>query len=50
MLDNLLGIEPTIDEGVILEDTTLGTYTHVQAHSVFCNVMVGDYSYFAGYN
>ena len=50
MLDNVLGIEPTVDEDVTLEGTTLGAYTHVQAHSVFCDVTVGEYSYFAGYN
>ena len=50
MLDNILGIEPTVDEDVILENTSLGTYTHIQAHSVFCDVTVGDYSYIAGYN
>ena len=50
MLDNILGIEPTVDDYVALEKTTLGTYTHIQAHSVFCDVTVGDYSYFAGYN
>jgi len=50
MLDEILGIEPTVDDDVILEETILGAYTHVQAHSVFCDVVVGDYSYFAGYN
>ena len=50
MLDEILGIEPTIDDDVILAGTILGSYTHVQAHSVFCDVVVGDYSYFAGYN
>ena len=50
MLDNILGIEPTIDEDVTLEKTSLGAYTHIQAHSVFCESTVGDYSYFAGYN
>jgi len=50
MLDNMLGLEPTVDDDVALESTTLGAYTHVQAHSVFCDVTVGDYSYFAGYN
>jgi len=50
MLSNELGIIPTVDEDVILEGTTLGAYTHIQAHSVFCDVAVGDYSYFAGYN
>ena len=50
MLDNVLGIEPTVDDDVALEGTTLGAYTHIQAHSVFCDVIVGDYSYFAGYN
>ena len=50
MLDNTLGIEAVIDEDVSLEKTTLGAYIHIQAHSVFCDVTVGDYSYFAGYN
>ena len=50
MLDNILTIEPTIDEDVILENTKLGACTHVQAHSVFCDATVGDYNYFAGYN
>jgi len=50
MLDNMLGIEPTVDDDVTLEETSLGAYTHIQAHSVFCDVIVGDYSYFAGYN
>lgn len=50
MLDRLLGIEPTIDEDVTLEETTLGAFVHIQAHSVFCDVTVGDYSYFAGHN
>jgi len=50
MLDNMLGIEPTVDEDVVLEKSTLGAYTHIQAHSVFCDSVVGDYSFFAGYN
>jgi len=50
MLDNILTTEPTIDEDVALEKTALGAYTHIQAHSIFCDVTVGDYSYFAGYN
>ena len=50
MLDSILGIRPMLDEDVILEGTTLGAYTHIQAHSVFCDVAVGDYSYFAGNN
>jgi phosphonate metabolism protein (transferase hexapeptide repeat family) len=50
MLDNILGTEPTVDEDVTLENTSLGAYTHIQAHCVFCDVTVGDYSYFAGYN
>ena len=50
MYDVILGIEPTIDDDVILEETTLGAYTHIQAHSVLYDVAVGDYSYFAGYN
>ena len=50
MLDGILGIEPTVDNDVVLEETILGAYTHIQAHSVFSDVVVGDYSYFAGYN
>ena len=50
MLDNVLGIEPTVDENVILEETAIGSYTHIQSHCVFCNTVVGDYSYFGGYN
>jgi phosphonate metabolism protein (transferase hexapeptide repeat family) len=50
MLSNLLTTEPTIDDDVILEKTYLGAYTHIQAHSVFCDSTVGDYSFFAGYN
>ena len=50
MLDNILTTEPTVDEDVTLEKTSLGAYTHIQAHSVFCESTIGDYSYFAGYN
>lgn len=50
MLDNMLGIKSTIDDDVVLEKTSLGVYTHIQAHSIFCDVIVGDYSFFAGYN
>ena len=50
MLDNILGIKPTIDDDVTIEKTSLGMYTHIQAHSVFFDVILGDYSYFAGYN
>ena len=44
MLDNVLGIEPTVDENVILEETAIGSYTHIQSHCIFCNTVVGDYS------
>ena len=50
MLDNILGVEPVIGEDVILENAVLGAYIHLQSHSVFCDVSVGDYSFFAGYN
>ena len=50
MLDNILGTAPTVGDDVTLEGTTLGAYIHIQSHSVFCDVTVGDYSYFAGYN
>jgi len=50
MLVEKLGVEPTIYDNVELMDTTLGAYTHLMAHSVFNDVIVGDYSFFAGYN
>ena len=50
MLDNILGIEPTIEDDVITEETVFGAYIHIQAHCIFCDVTIGDYSYFAGYN
>ena len=46
----MLGIEPTIEEDVVLENTTLGAYTQLQAHSVLNNVTLGDFTYCAGYN
>ena len=46
----MLGIEPTIEEDVVLENTTLGAYTQLQAHSVLNNVALGDFTYCAGYN
>ncbi len=46
----MLGIEPTIEEDVVLENTTLGAYTQLQAHSVLNNVTIGDFTYCAGYN
>ena len=45
-----LSVEPTIYKDVTLEDATLGAYTHILPHSVFKDVTVGDYSFFAGYN
>ena len=50
MLGDKLDVKPIIDENVTLAGTTLGAYTHVQAHCVFLDVTVGDYTYFAGYN
>jgi phosphonate metabolism protein (transferase hexapeptide repeat family) len=41
---------PTIEEDVKLTDAALGAYTHIQAHSVLCDVTMGDFSYCAGYN
>jgi phosphonate metabolism protein (transferase hexapeptide repeat family) len=46
----MLGINPTIEEDVLLENATLGKYTQIQAHSVLHDVTVGDFSYCAGYN
>ncbi|HWS43927.1 MAG TPA: DapH/DapD/GlmU-related protein [Pseudoflavonifractor sp.] len=45
-----LGIQPTIEEDVELIDSVLGAYTQIQAHSVLCDVQMGDFSYCAGYN
>ena len=50
MLAKKLGVEPTVYDDVALFETTLGAYTHIRAHSVFHDVTVGDYSFFAGYN
>jgi len=50
MLVKTLGVEPTVYDDVELVETTLGEYTHLMAHSVFNDVIVGDYSFFAGYN
>ena len=50
MLVKKLGVKPTIYGDVELVETTLGAYTHLMAHSVFHDVTVGDYSFFAGYN
>ena len=46
----MLGLEPQIDDDVLLTDTILGKYSHIQAHSVLHQCTVGDYSYCAGYN
>lgn len=46
----MLGISPTIEEDVHLQDTTLGKFTQIQAHSILYDVTVGDFSYCAGYN
>jgi phosphonate metabolism protein (transferase hexapeptide repeat family) len=50
MLVKKLEAEPTIYDDVELVCTKLGAYTHLMAHSVFTDVIVGDYSFFAGYN
>ena len=50
MLVKTLGEKPTVYDDVELIETTLGAYTHLMAHSVFNDVIVGDYSFFAGYN
>ncbi|MGL4607736.1 MAG: DapH/DapD/GlmU-related protein [Eubacteriaceae bacterium] len=46
----MLGIEPTIEKDVILNDVILGRYTQIQAHSLLEEVTLGDFSYCAGYN
>jgi phosphonate metabolism protein (transferase hexapeptide repeat family) len=46
----LLGIEPTIDDNVLLENTQLGKYTEVRKFSTLRNVTLGDYTYCAGFN
>ena len=46
----MLGIKPTIEADVVLNNTDLGAYTQIQAHSVLNDVTVGDFTYLAGYN
>ncbi len=49
-MQNIIGEETIVDKDVVLNDTTLGVYTHICSHSVLNEVTVGDYSYCAGYN
>jgi phosphonate metabolism protein (transferase hexapeptide repeat family) len=46
----LLGIEPAIDDNVLLENAKLGKYTEVGHFSTLRNVTLGDYTYCAGFN
>lgn len=46
----MLGINPTVEADVHLINSTLGAWTQVMAHSIFVDTIVGDFSYFAGYN
>ncbi len=46
----ILGKNPLVENDVRLINAMLGEYTHVQAHSVLCDVKLGDFSYCAGYN
>ena len=50
MPELILGPEPTIEDDVQLTDATLGAYTQIQANSVLHGVVIGDYTYCAGYN
>ena len=50
MLVQKLGVKPTVYDNVTLTGTTLGAYTHIMSYSVFSDAVVGDYSFFAGYN
>ncbi len=45
-----LSPKPTVEKDVQLIETTLGAYTQIQAHSVLNDVIMGDFSYCAGYN
>lgn len=45
-----LSCDPSVEEDVILENTALGIYTQIKAHSVLNHVSFGDFSYCAGYN
>jgi phosphonate metabolism protein (transferase hexapeptide repeat family) len=45
-----LGIEPTIGEHVILQDTELGTYTDIGPYCHILESKLGDYTYCAGFN
>lgn len=46
----MLGIEPTIEEHVLLTNTTLGKFTQIRHNCTLRNVTMGDYSYCDGYN
>ncbi len=48
-MSQLLSLEPTVQEGVELSNTTLGRYTEVGKESYLENVRMGDYSYCAPY-
>jgi phosphonate metabolism protein (transferase hexapeptide repeat family) len=46
----MLGLNPTIEEDVLLENTNLGKFTQIKAHSILHDVTIGDFSYCAGCN
>lgn len=46
----MLAKEPNISDDVLLTDVTLGAYTEVMSHCELNDVVMGDFSYCAGYN
>lgn len=46
----MLTMEPNIEINVELKNTKLGAFTEVKSHSILEDVIMGDYSYCAGYN
>lgn len=47
---NMLSVQPTVEDDVILHEAKLGAYTEIRAHSVLEECVLGDYTYCAGYN
>ena len=45
-----LGVEPTVEQDVLLENAALGRYTQVRRFCILRNVTMGDYSYCDGFN
>lgn len=46
----MLKEQNNIEQDVLLVNASLGKYTQIQAHSILHDVIIGDFSYCAGYN